>query len=770
MKPFQFLKNLRPSGPWILSSVHPETNVMKTRACASEENVEEFLSTYHDCNLYYSLNPVIRPEDKKAERKNIAAVEYLHVDLDPRAGEPLEEEHDRIERLLANLPTGIPQPTVVIFSGGGYNLLWKLEDPIEINGNVETAEEVKLYNLRLESVLGGDNCHNIDRILRLPGTTNWPNAKKRKRGRTPTESKIVSFQPELVYPIASFQKAHLVSKHAGPKPKIEVSGNIARIPEDKLDTLGVDLRVQNLILHGKDPDEPHRYASRSEALFAVVIALVRAGRTDEEIYALITDPDYGIAESVIEAGSSMERYALRQIERARELAIDPNLMELNDKYAVIENVGGKVRVVRFVEDAVTGHVRPQRFTFEDFRKALMNQRIEVQQGERVRFIPKGDWWLENPNRRQYEQMVFAPGREVRRALNLWRGFRYEAKPPAPGEEGKHASFLLHVRDNICRGVEEHYEYLVNWMARAVQQPDAPGYSAIVLKGGQGTGKGVFAREFGNLFGPHFKHVSDGSRVSGKHNLHLQDAVVLFADEAFFAGDKQHAAALKRLITESTLDIEAKYHDAEITPNFLHIIMASNEDWVIPADLDDRRFFVLEVGDDAKQDGKYFRGVCNDLKHGGYENLLFFLQARDLTGFDVSKIPQTAALREQKLRSMTPLQEWWYEKLDRGYVLDEHGRWEEEVPVDTLLSDFKEYLDGTNRRYARAETATSMRKFLEQITQGRVDRKRMAKAMVVLVRGKAVSKEKPYAFVLPELSVCRASFDKIAKTETTWDDE
>lgn len=40
-------------------------------------------------NIYFSVNPTISAINKKAKRTDIAAVEYLHVDVDPRAGENL---------------------------------------------------------------------------------------------------------------------------------------------------------------------------------------------------------------------------------------------------------------------------------------------------------------------------------------------------------------------------------------------------------------------------------------------------------------------------------------------------------------------------------------------------------------------------------------------------------------------------------------------------------------------------------------------------------
>jgi hypothetical protein len=40
-----------------------------------------------------------------------------------------------------------------------------------------------------------------------------------------------------------------------------------------------------------------------------------------------------------------EKYALRQIERAKEEAVDPWLRKLNEQFAVIRNWSGKTRVV-----------------------------------------------------------------------------------------------------------------------------------------------------------------------------------------------------------------------------------------------------------------------------------------------------------------------------------------------------------------------------------------------------------------------------------------
>jgi hypothetical protein len=59
-----------------------------------------------------------------------------------------------------------------------------------------------------------------------------------------------------------------------------------------------------------------------------------------------------------------------------------------------------------------------------------------------------------------------------------------------------------------------------------------------MRGGRGTGKGMFVRAFGSIFGQHFTHISHSKHLTGNFNAHLEDCVVLFVDEGFWAGDKQ----------------------------------------------------------------------------------------------------------------------------------------------------------------------------------------------------------------------------------------
>lgn len=709
-----FLERWGPEGPWILTAIQTDRKAIETRTFRPANRTEllAWLERYNgQRNIYFHVNPTIGDVDKKAEREDIAALAWLHVDVDPRAGEDIAQEQERALGLFTErLPQGVPAPTCVIFSGGGYQAFWRLEDPFPIDGEKSRYEEAKLYNLQLELLFGADNCHNVDRIMRLPGTVNLPDARKLKKGRRAALAEVVSFT-EDIFPLSVFIKATPVQQpgegFAGSPSTPETFDSAERIADlVELDEWSVPDRVRVIIGQGYHPDEPKDGDnSRSAWLFDVCCNLARCKVPDKTIYAIITDSGWPISASVIEMKGNAHKYAVRQIQKAREFAISPALEELNSRFAVIETIGGKCRIVEEVYDEALKRPRLTLQSFEDFRNRFMNRRVEVghDKNGKPQYMPLGKWWLLNEDRRQFKTIVFAPGHEPAGVYNMWKGFACESRP------GDCELFLDHVRHNVCADVSEHYDYLIGWMARMIQHPDTPGEVAVVLRGGRGTGKSFFAVQLGKLLGRHFLHVSNSSHLVGNFNSHLRDLVLLFADEAFYAGDKRHVSILNTLITEATITIERKGIDVEPAPNFIHLIMAGNDAHLIPAAMDERRFFVVDVGEEQQRNSAYFIAIDQQMRNGGHEALLHHLMTYDLSDFEVRNVPATAALHEQKLLSLGVDQEWWYQKLLDGTLLRNGDGWPTEVRKDELVDD---YVNHTKRfNVLRRGNQTSLGRFL-----------------------------------------------------------
>jgi len=762
-----FLQYWLPEGPWCLAAIHPDhqrnkKTYLKAQVFWPKDGdaaVLQWLDKHQDHNLYYTAN-IARPEvrgNARPSRDDLAAMNCLHADIDPRAGEDVSSEQARILALMMQpRPRELPPPTVLIFTGGGYQALWRMRTPVVIRDGAH-AEDLSRYNLQIRNLLEGDSAQDLSRILRLPGTVNWPSKLKReKKGRRPALATIVHLDPDRLYELREFLQAPEVqvapelsrTSRRKMKPRVEVGGNIRRLEDvnELPDTVPGATKV--IIVQGDNPEDFNQFnGDRSKAVWYVTCELVRNKVPDETIFSILTDPEFGISGHVLDQPRP-ERYALRQIERAHENAIDPDLRLMNERFAVVSNFGGKCRIIEEIYDDRLRRSTLTTLTFEDLRNAFLHQQKALPNDQ---FIPLAEWWLRHTQRRQYDRIVFQPNEdeEVNNNYNLWRGFGVE---PAPGDC---SLFLNHVRHVLCANDEACYLYVLRWMARAVQKPEEPGQVAIVLKGRMGTGKSFFARTFGALFGRHYLAVSDSKRLISNFNSHLRDCVLLFADEAFYAGDKKHESILKALITEDTLAIEAKGKDIEMGANCLHIVMASNEDWAVPAAMDDRRFFILDVRDDMRNAHQHFSDMQKQLENGGYGALLDLLLKMDISQFNVRVRPETKALATEKAMSLGHVESYWYECLRNGNLSllnSTNEEWPHLVPKAQLFDEIRRR-SGTNFRMSNIALGIVFCRKLLPDGGGR-DARVHGRVIWRDATGNERSVVNPAAFELPTLEKCR----------------
>lgn len=784
----EFLQRAYPQGPWCLTAIAVDKKEIWTQTFYPDslEDMRSWIEGYNGCsNLYFHVNPVRYAVTKKAERTDIESVNYLHVDLDAEPGVDLNAERTRLLlSVTRERPESVPEPSIIVSSGGGIQAFWRLDTPIPIKGELSLAEDAKRYNQQLELIFSADNCHNIDRIMRLPGTENIPDAKKLKKGRERFTARVLQFK-DLEYSLGSFKQLPIIvvtdkdSSLGGGSTiydscRVSIGGNIRRLADiDELNEWQVPDRIKVICVQGSHPDQPKEGdQSRSAWLFDAVCNLVRCSVPDDVIYSIITDPDFGISESVLEWKGRAHSYAVRQIEQAKEQAIDPFLVELNKRYVVIANYGGKCRIVERIDEPVLGRSRVTKLSFEDFRNSWMNRPVQVGLDAKgaPKFMPAGHWWLQHPQRRQSRTITFAPSvvLDPKMAYNLWQGFAFDPKP------GDCSMLLDHIEHNICSGSVLYTGYLLDWMARAVQQPASSGETAIVLKGSMGTGKTFLAKVFGALWGPHYMMVSNSAHLVGNFNAHLRDVCFLFADEAFFAGDMRNKSVLKSLITDDQMTVEPKGVDAEMSHNYLHIMMASNEHWVVPAGEDERRYLILQVSDRKHQNSEYFGAISRELQakdkdgkvtNAGYAAFLHFLLARDISTFNVRNVPQTAALQGQKHLSMGREEEWWFRKLQYGLVLEEHDEWVQDIPKQVLVDDFINDQKRWNTSHRGTETRLGMllATFVPELSIKRIltsVREHVGNGMFV-----DGPQRRLYHWCLPTLAECRRYWDlKHGKTD------
>ena len=315
-----FLEKLRPGGPGVLTAIVPDSpGPPDTVTVYTADQVETFIRDHNGkAGLYYSVNPTRTPLSKKAKKTDIAAIEYALADLDPADGETPEAAKARYLAQLNDsfLSTFEPRPTMGLDSGNGIQCLWRLKERIvlgkPVNGKFSPEDQAKIDDVeaRIAAVmlrLGAKaGTQNIDRILRLPGTTNLPNAKKRKDGRVACQTKLLWFD-DVSYPLDAFPK----EKPSKEKPATESKSDkidwakvrepgwlksVEDLPSDVSDKLrrivghtGTLDELNDDLIEGYFLDKP--YESWSEVTFAITSLLkFYAKHTLEEIAeALLAD-------------------------------------------------------------------------------------------------------------------------------------------------------------------------------------------------------------------------------------------------------------------------------------------------------------------------------------------------------------------------------------------------------------------------------------------------------------------------------------------------
>ena len=184
-----FLDNMFPNLPRHLVSIDLRGQVTaRTFSTEHKKQMRKWIETRQNkANLYFHVNALRTGfVNKKATKTDVSAGLFLHVDVDDLGAKDLLLEF-------------VPSPTAIVFSGGGYHAYWKLSEAVDDPARVEAV------NMAIAKRVGGDNCHNIDRIMRLPGTINIPNAKKLAAGRTPTVAGVVEADWSRTYSLNDFQ-------------------------------------------------------------------------------------------------------------------------------------------------------------------------------------------------------------------------------------------------------------------------------------------------------------------------------------------------------------------------------------------------------------------------------------------------------------------------------------------------------------------------------------------------------------------------------------
>jgi hypothetical protein len=203
----QLLSVLDPRGRHHLTAISGEGEIVsRLFANAADEEITAWVTQFAEWGLYYSANePAAGAPNRKLSKAHIARLRMAWVEIDIVL--PVEardwtlpekqawvagQREILIARAAVIAGTGPCPPTIVLDSGNGVHLLWLFAQTLDATAeNGRHARDLEDLNRGLAAAFGGDAVHNVDRILRLPGTVNRPDARKRAQGKVGGPTRVL---------------------------------------------------------------------------------------------------------------------------------------------------------------------------------------------------------------------------------------------------------------------------------------------------------------------------------------------------------------------------------------------------------------------------------------------------------------------------------------------------------------------------------------------------------------------------------------------------
>ena len=397
-------------------------------------------------------------------------------------------------------------------------------------------------------------------------------------------------------------------------------------------------------------------------------------------------------------------------------------------------------------------------------------------------------WFHSPERREYDGITMSPRApgvpppQPDDKFNLWRG--WGVVPDARAESGCRL-FLNHLREVICAGDVEKFDWLIAWLAQAVQQPaQKPGTAVMTKSIKHGAGKGIAFTYIGRMYGAHYRYLNDAEQITGKHNELLQNALFVFGDEITYARAYKAADKLKSLITEPHTVIEPKFVNSFQVANHMRLVVATNAERPMPIASSDRRWLVLDAAEHRIGDGPYFTALADEMNNGGPACLLQYLANYPISAdVNLRIAPRTGEKLEQQERSYTVVQEWWHDCLHQGEIVGANyvsGDWQTgsvTVGREPAYYAFTQYA----RSHGAREQLPSPKMLWAEIDQlmppanggrrllARTSKRAQLDDWEIKLRAYEAPKRWVRFFLLPSVADCRSAFERWIGRPLDWDD-
>jgi hypothetical protein len=581
------LTSIHPDGGQIFTRTFKKSDATTAMAWLKEQQLKGRGIYYQDCSVA-SIN-------KRPKKPDVNVLHCAHADMDVQGAHFTTPDFAAAKAaVLDKLKAYDPPPSIIIDTGNGYQGFWYLTKSLP--ATAENIAKVEAVSKRIAADLGGDSCHDVAHLMRLPHTLNFPKKLKRDLGRVKCLSAIESDDRWInVYSLASLP--------SDPVEEAAESEDVAVDIPDDVDLSGLDPDFRKLIVEGPG-ERKYGGGSRSDYCYFVQAELIRQGFTDGQVAWITTNPDFAVSAHILDQKQRPNiEQTLRGIRDLRSKGESP----------IPE---AKVEFTESAEDAA-----------ETIKTATDKAQRERKEWERdAAIVVNPPMFIDLPRRKLMSDRSFAkkyahhfgksksPAADAAKSKLIARYDRAGYRPTPLGttldsfvKDGEtyynlyRAPGIVPIFDVKPEIYLAHLRYLIpdratriqfaDWLAHLVQHPDQKMMFAALLMGKPGTGKSWLADAMKVIMGAWNVSTPRNKTLTRDFNGWISEKTLGILHE--LKGKFETVDVFKDLITQPTVEVNKKGIEPFEIESFINFLTITNHDDALPLDDDDRRWFGIE---------------------------------------------------------------------------------------------------------------------------------------------------------------------------------
>ena len=204
-------------------------------------------------------------------------------------------------------------------------------------------------------------------------------------------------------------------------------------------------------------------------------------------------------------------------------------------------------------------------------------------------------FMSSPKRRHYANAVMTPtsgalpdieepgeGSFSKSVVQLWRGLSVDLEEFGVGVDENGVSlhphvveFADHIKEVLCSGNQQYYDYFLWLIAQAVWEPDVLPRVAIWLHGPSGVGKSMVGFTLVKLFGVHGTQGDTGDVFEDTFNGNLFGVKFYMIDDMAVSKNQKDVKKMQTAITMSQCEYNFKGVNKFTGKNYMFLFICSN---------------------------------------------------------------------------------------------------------------------------------------------------------------------------------------------------